>query len=141
MSVVKVLELVHVQEEGAAGLRRAIRPAERGETDGRGNEADEHQGAVFAKLPLRQIDEQHPALVHKRAEAQRLLRRDQDAVEGRIGEKRAELVPYRRYGVRPHAEMIILELARPETPDGLVADVPHDPLPVLLIRIGDRGGP
>src|SRR6185312_16199594 len=108
----EVLELVHVEKEGAPLV--SLGAAEGGETNGRGDQTAEDKCAILSKLALRDIHQYQSTLVHDGAEAQLLFGCHEDAIERGIGEKSAELVLDGGYGVRPHSEMIVLKLVQPE---------------------------
>ena len=53
------LELVHIEEEGLAGMGGFIRPAERREANRRDDEPAEYACPVLTEPSLRQVHEQH----------------------------------------------------------------------------------
>src|SRR5256885_258265 len=77
----EIVELVQIEEERPPVGRRDIRPAESRKTDGRDEEAAQDQRAILTDLAPREIDEEHPPIVHDLAKMQINLGFDKDAIE------------------------------------------------------------
>jgi hypothetical protein len=108
----EALELVDVDEEFSALGCRCVGPAKCGKPNGRDEQPAKKRRAIFADVPLGQVDQENLALIHDPADVQVLFRCGQYSIEQRVCEKRpAALCPpsYQcGYGLGPASRTIRL---------------------------------
>ena len=119
----EVLELVHVEKEGAALWLGHISTGECSEPNRGDEQTAEHGGGIIANRALGEIDEEHLALVEDGAEPQTTLFAGQEVMRLRIREERADLVLDRRDRIGPVARGVFLELLPPEPLHRFMGDV------------------
>ena len=91
----KVLELVHVEIEGATvGDIRDIRTAHSGELDFGNEEGAQDAGVVFANQALGKVDDEDLAFVHDFADVKTRFRLSDDVADDWVGGESTDLVKY-----------------------------------------------
>ena len=129
----EVLELVNEQVEIAARLLRLIRPRHGRQLKLRHEERPEQVRLVVSKLPLGQVGDKQPLVVHDEREAHFALHLPQDVPNHGIQEELPELVLDGRDGLAPEPVVVAGIFGGPVVADEGVFHLAHHPSSVVVV--------